>query len=211
MAKQDERVQMFINLLRKRGVQLQSKANDEKICQQFRDKYAVMILDSSGFTRLTRDFGIIHFMSLVVDMRDRTIPILKKHHALDCWYEADNLYGIFYSAKDAVNAAIQTQLTVMKQNVQRQESEGLDVCIGIGFGYMLYVASNHIFGQEMNFASKLGEDIAQPGEILLTESAYKAIADQVTGLQADPRTTIVSDVTISYYCIKASRSVSWKT
>jgi len=37
------------------------------------------------------------------------------------------------------------------------------------------VGDRDLYGDEMNLASKLGEDLAQDDEILLTEAAYQAL------------------------------------
>jgi adenylate cyclase len=39
---------------------------------------------------------------------------------------------------------------------------------------VLKIGDHDVFGQEVNSASKLGEDIAKSGEILVTESVYKS-------------------------------------
>ncbi len=46
---------------------------------------------------------------------------------------------------------------------------------GIGYGEILIIENEDIFGSEVNLASKLGEDLAQRGEILLTEAAHARV------------------------------------
>jgi len=58
------------------------------------------------------------------------------------------------------------------------ETEPFGVCIGIGYGRMLLSGREGVFGAEMNLASKLGEDTAEPHEILLTTAAYEALSTQ---------------------------------
>ena len=50
--------------------------------------------------------------------------------------------------------------------------------IGIGYGPILVVENEDMWGNEVNLASKLGEDIAQDGEILLTEAAYNSLQNR---------------------------------
>jgi adenylate cyclase len=50
----------------------------------------------------------------------------------------------------------------------------IQYCIGIGFGRVLLL-SNDLFGDEVNVAYKLGEDVARSGEILVSEAAHAAI------------------------------------
>lgn len=49
----------------------------------------------------------------------------------------------------------------------------LYACVGIGYGPVLMIQNEDMFGSEMNLASKLGEDVAGPGNVLLTEAAHR--------------------------------------
>ena len=51
------------------------------------------------------------------------------------------------------------------------------VSCGIDFGRFLLVKEGEFFGDVVNKASKLGEDISGPGEILVTEEALMQVAD----------------------------------
>ncbi len=42
---------------------------------------------------------------------------------------------------------------------------------------MLKIGDTDVFGEEVNFASKLGEDTADPWEILVTESVKNAVSE----------------------------------
>ncbi len=52
-----------------------------------------------------------------------------------------------------------------------------NAAIGIGHGKVFTIGPNLAQGDEMNRASKLGEDIARAKETLLTERAYDALKD----------------------------------
>lgn len=49
-------------------------------------------------------------------------------------------------------------------------------CVGIGYGAVFAIGPNLAQGDEMNRASKLGEDIACAKETRLTENAYARVA-----------------------------------
>jgi len=49
------------------------------------------------------------------------------------------------------------------------------LCIGLGYGDMLRIAEDDVFGAEVNAASKLGEDTAKEGEILVTGAVRDAV------------------------------------
>ena len=82
--------------------------------------------------------------------------------------------------------------------VALSEHEDFRVCIGIGFGEVLDAGHEGCFGNEVNVASKLGEDTAEPGEILLTQSAYETIEPTRQSLFT-ARSLEVSGVSIQYY------------
>ena len=46
--------------------------------------------------------------------------------------------------------------------------------MGIGYGEMLRVGDLDVWGREVNAASKLGEDTAKAGDILLTRAAVES-------------------------------------
>jgi len=56
------------------------------------------------------------------------------------------------------------------------------LCVGMGYGDMLLVGDEDVFGAEVNAASKLGEDTAKAGEILVTENFRKHL-EKVEGLE----------------------------
>ena len=55
------------------------------------------------------------------------------------------------------------------------EDRGIHGSIGIGYGDLLVIGDEDLFGTEMNLASKLGEDLACAGEILLSPAAHDAL------------------------------------
>ena len=192
----------FEEMLTARGVALQG---DSKVEEAIRARYethcAVMILDSSGFTRLTRAHGILHFLSLVVDMNRRVTPILKQHEASCYWFEADNVFGVFPSAERAIHCALEIQRETEETNAQRPPASCLDVCIGVGAGTLLKIGDENVYGDEMNAASKLGEDTAGPGEVLVTEAAWQEVDGEMAGVEAEKRFLEIAGVELPYFSL----------
>jgi hypothetical protein len=77
--------------------------------------------------------------------------------------------------------------------------EPFQVCIGIGHASMLHSETlEGYFAKQMNFASKLGEDTANRGETLITQSAYaRASAKHQDTFTIDR--THVSGLDLTYY------------
>ena len=84
------------------------------------------------------------------------------------------------------------------EKLKLSANEPFKICIGIGYGDVLCSQNDGVFGDEMNLASKLGEDIACGEEILLTEAAHAHISDKYKN-GFEYRNLVVSSVPISYY------------
>jgi len=74
-------------------------------------------------------------------------------------------------------------------NAGRPEDERYRFSYGIGYGDLVEVEGD-LFGLEVNLASKLGEDLAEPGEALLSPAAAAAL-DRATRRRVVPHRTIV--------------------
>ena len=75
---------------------------------------AVLVSDLSGFTSTTRKYGIVHFASIIVRMRQLVLPIFSKYNALNINTEADNFITVFPDAIQAVSAALEMQQILYK-------------------------------------------------------------------------------------------------
>ena len=74
------------------------------------------------------------------------------------------------------------QHACQKLNHRRLPEEKVLLCVGIGFGRILRIGDADVYGQEVNAASKLGEDTAKADEILVTASVREAVG-QPAGLK----------------------------
>jgi adenylate cyclase len=62
-------------------------------------------------------------------------------------------------------------------SARRVPEEQLVLCCGVGFGKLLKIGDDDVFGHEVNIASKLGEDIAKAHEILITRACRDAVGE----------------------------------
>lgn len=152
---------------------------DRIIKDTFEQQMAVMITDSVGFSRLTIEYGIIHFLALLKKVNDKLKPVVYEHHGQILSEWADNFVIAFEKPKDAIKAAIRMNLCIKEHNASAPLDSRFGICIGIGHGTVLFTGDD-IFGHQVNTASKLGEDIAKEGEILVTENVFHACKDDFT-------------------------------
>ena len=163
----------------------QSEVTDERknieqsMWSEFGAEYAVFILDMSGFSMLTRKYGIVHYLSMVRRMQLTSEPIVKSYGGSMIKYEADNCFAVFPDALAAVNAAIAMQHAFAAANLLTTEDLDIHISCGIDYGKLLVIGKEDCFGDPVNRASKMGEDVAAAGEILVTQDAIKAITAEL--------------------------------
>ena len=80
-------------------------------------------------------------------------------------YAADNMIASFPATDAAASAALAINRAIATG------AEGFTVSIGIDFGRFLLIEEGDCYGDPVNVACKLGEDIADSGEVLLTAAA----------------------------------------
>lgn len=150
------------------------KLVDAKIKKQFERTAAIFVLDMSGFSKLVQKYGIIHYLAMIRRMRRVVSPAISAHRGTVIKFEADNCFAVFPTADDAVLASLRIHHDLEVANLATPDESDVHVSIGIGFGPTL-LACDDMYGNELNLASKLGEDVAEKGEVLLTASAKKSL------------------------------------
>ena len=68
---------------------------EQNLCSEYAAEYAVFVLDMSGFSLMTRKYGIVHYLSMVRRMQLTTEPIVKSYGGTMIKYEADNCFAFF--------------------------------------------------------------------------------------------------------------------
>lgn len=120
---------------------------------------AVLIVDLCGFSRTVKrieDFPL--FGDRVVRLGGLAGHVVARWRGDLVKCEADNVYALFATVDDALRAA------------REFHRGGLDLSCGISIGPVLRVPGD-LWGPAVNEASRLGEDLAGPGETLLSGPA----------------------------------------
>lgn len=150
---------------------------DHRIWDLFGEEWAIMFTDLSGFSRRVAKFGIVHFLQTIYESERILIPVIEAHDGILLKTEGDSLLVIFRNVKKAVQCAIAMQKELVGYNAERSDEEKVLLCVGLGFGRVLRIGDVDVFGEEVNSASKLGEDTAGAGEIIVTTAVKDAAAD----------------------------------
>lgn len=167
----------------------------------FSQDKAVLVLDMTGFSRTTQRHGIVSFLLMIHQMQLIARPCVDAHGGLLVKAEADNLFCLFDTVADAVRAGQDILERLNAANLLLPEDRRLFVSIGIGFGNILNIEDEDLFGNEVNLASKLGEDVAERGEILLTAAARAQLHE--ADILVREETVSISGLDVMYYKIQS--------
>ena len=150
---------------------------DQRIWDLFGETWCIMFTDLSGFSRGVEKFGIIHFLQTIYESHRLLIPVIDAHDGILLKVEGDSYLVIFRRVQKALSAALDMQRVLAEYNPTRPDEEKVLLCVGLGYGRVLKIGDDDVFGAEVNAASKLGEDIARSGEILVTQAVREEAAD----------------------------------
>ena len=154
-----------------------SDSEREALNREILDKYNInatlMVLDMSGFARITRDRGIVHFLAMVQQMQEITSAEIEKFGGKVVKFFSDNCFAYFDDPTQGVDCAV----SVMRAHNELDKTleHEVQICIGVDTGEFLLIAGNECFGHTVNRACKLGEDIAGRGELLVSDQTMAAV------------------------------------
>lgn len=167
---------------------------------------AVLISDLSGFTRITRSHGLLQFLAVFKRAMKLGCAEVERHGGRFLKSDADNLFALFDSAGAAAACAQAMLGSAAEENARVPDVAGhVRFCIGLGFGQVLELEDD-AFGDPVNIAFKLGEDVAAAGEILLSSEAAEDLAasplpehQEASRSLRGPETVEVGGVSVGYF------------
>lgn len=165
-------------LTRRRSDGADPAAVDAEIFARFGRLQAVMFTDLVGFSRVVEAFGIVHFLQLIQESETLFLPLIRQHGGACIKHEGDSLLVVFDTPQQALATARAMVAATVVVNPGRSAEDRIEVCIGLGYGTVLCVGSNEVWGAEVNAASRLGEDIAKGGQVLATDSVRQALPNE---------------------------------
>jgi adenylate cyclase len=150
-------------------------AIQQLINDTFQCRKAVLALDMSGFTLTVRRDGILSYLCQIRRMQKLTLPIVVSHQGEIVKYDADNLMAVFADAEHAVEAAL--EMIKVSQSPAASDGPPIAFSVGIDFGEILHLDGVDCFGDAVNLAYKLGEDIARRNEVLITQKVREQLGN----------------------------------
>ena len=148
----------------------------DELDRKYLHRKAILMLDFTGFTVQAMNGPQAHALLRILDAQRVCVPVLQEHGATLVRAFADDLVALFDEPAQALDAAfeIHRRIALFNHSTRAAEKPAL-ACIGIGYGDVYAIGPNLAMGDEMNRASKLGEDIARGNETLVTGNVYFAL------------------------------------
>ena len=130
-------------------------------------------------------------------VRSSQPPGVGTHNGLLLKCDADNCYAFFENTDDAIRASFDINAELFRHNDEFSLSEQIYLSVGIDFGRVLLVGDVEFFGDPVNTASKLGEDLAIKAETLVTKRAMER-SELTIPETAERMVAHISDIEIKY-------------
>ena len=167
------------------------------IWEKFGTEGAAFISDMASFSSTSRKFGVCHFLKLIHRARRIIEPIIDRNHGTLLKFDADNCYAYFANTDDAIRASFDINAAIFASNNEHNVAEQIYISVGIDYGRLLLIGDGDYFGDPVNTASKLGEDLAIRAEVLITERALERSTFKLPE-QAERMVARISDIQIKY-------------
>lgn len=171
-AKYSERF-LYALLEKRLQPQADKEAIDAQILEQFGEDWCVMFTDLVGFSRRVAEFGIIHFLQTIYESERLFYPLITQHDGYLLKTEGDSMMVLFKYVDQALACAIEMQALAKEYNLTKSDEEKVLLCAGLGYGKVLRVGDEDVYGKEVNAACKLGEETAKQGDILVTQAVVQ--------------------------------------
>ena len=173
----------------------------EGIRRSIWDKYGtegtVFISDMASFSSTSRKVGVCHFLKMIHRARQIIAPIVEDNNGILLKCDADNCYAFFEKPDDAIKASFEVNAALFEANDSFGIAEQIYLSVGIDYGRVLLVGDVDFFGDPVNTASKLGEDLAIREEVLVTRRAIDHSDFEIPEL-AERMVARISEIEIQY-------------
>jgi adenylate cyclase len=135
---------------------------------------AILVSDVAGYSRLAgadEDRTLARLRTLRSDLID---PIISVHHGRVVKRTGDGSIIEFRSVVDAVRCAVEVQTAMIERNAGVPPEKRIEFRVGVHLGDVVEESDGDLMGDGVNIAARL-EGIAKPGEICLSEDAYRQV------------------------------------
>ena len=135
---------------------------------------AILVADVVGYSRLAgadEDRTLARLRGLRSDLID---PAIAVHHGRIVKRTGDGIIIEFRSIVDAARCAVEVQTGMVERNAGLPPERRIEFRVGVHLGDVVEESDGDLMGNGVNIAARI-EGIAAPGEICLSEDAYRQV------------------------------------
>lgn len=129
---------------------------------------AVFVSDMSGFTSLTKKHGILHYLRLVLNVRQIFAPLVQLYGGRIVKYDGDNIIATFPTCHDALVCTAEAWSHVSEYSAKREEDFQIRMGCALCYGDVL-LQGNEIMGESFDLSFHLAEEVSEVNEVLVTQ------------------------------------------
>jgi class 3 adenylate cyclase len=168
---------------------------------------AILVADVVGYSRLAgadEERTLARLRGLRSDLID---PAIAAHHGRVVKRTGDGSIVEFRSVVDAVRCAIEVQNGLIERNAGVPEDRRIQFRVGIHVGDVVEESDGDLMGDGVNIAARL-EGVAKPGEIALSEHAYRQVKGRVDVAASDLGLTQLKNIAepVGVYSLEVGQS-----
>ena len=178
----------------------------KSIWEKFGTSGTAFISDMANFSSTSRSLGICHFLKMIHRARQIVTPLIESNNGILLKSEADNCYAFFEDPGNAIQASLDINEELFRRNQDHGIDEQIFLSVGIDYGDLLLVGDSDFYGDPVNSASKLGEDLAVKGEVLVTERALNRTSLTVNE-NIERMIARISDIELNYVRIPMTQAI----
>jgi TolB-like protein/class 3 adenylate cyclase len=170
---------------------------------------AILVSDVVGYSRLAgadEDRILARLRTLRSDLIDPTIDV---YHGRIVKRTGDGSIIEFRSVVDAVRCAIEVQNGMVERNAGVPPERRIEFRVGIHVGDVVEESDGDLMGDGINVAARL-QAVCQPGDICLSEDAYRQVRDKLQVTFADLGEQSLKNITrpVRAYAVKVGAAGS---
>lgn len=152
-----------------------TKDIDRRILSLFGETWCVVFTGVASSERRSASTAIITFLAHVHELDKICSPIVQKNCGFTLKKTAGSSMIIFRDPRAALRTCIEMQQALAVHNRHALPADHLLLGCGMGYGPCIKLGDDDIFGVEVNLGAWLGEAVAGPYEVLLTQAAVAAV------------------------------------
>lgn len=153
---------------------------EAEIRRRYGTRAAVLVVDFTGMVHRTDHHGVVYALAAARRAWRRMEPAIRARGGEVVKNVADTFFAVFREPRAALEAVLDGQRLLAAEGA----ADPIRAGAGLGYGDLVFVPGEDVFGAEVNRAFVLGEDVATGGEVLATAAFLDAVGGLPDGVGA---------------------------